>query len=393
VARACAAAGGRALLVGGGVRDALMGRQVKDWDLEVHGLQPDVVEAALRPLGRVDTVGKAFSVFKLHKHGRELDVSIPRRDSKIGPGHKGIAAHGDPTLTPTEAARRRDLTVNAIMADVLTGEIVDPWNGRRDLADGVLRPVDRDTFLEDPLRALRAVQFLARLSFRPSDELAELCAAAALDELPPERILGEWAKLLLQGRTPGPALAFARRTTVLARVFPEHPHPPSLDDAFDRAVAHRDLLEPEARRLALMVGVWLARLPSDAAEATLDRLRLFRWAGAPCREPALAVARHVDDPTDTDAALRWLSTRAEVELVLRARSALDDVDPGERLARASALGVLVAPPPRLLQGRDLASLGIKPGPAMGALLDRVYALQLDGEVTTPEEARAAALAS
>lgn len=392
IAERCHQQGGTAWLVGGSVRDHLMGLPIKDWDLEVHGIGVDELEALLRHHGRVDAVGRAFSVFKLHKHGVEYDISIPRRDSKAGPGHRGIEATGDPTLSPKEAARRRDLTVNAIMLDVRTGEICDPWHGQRDIEARVLRPVDHDTFLEDPLRALRAVQFMARLDFRASPELSALCIAAALDELPEERVLLEWAKLLVKGRAIAQAMRFARDTRILSRVFPEHPHAPERDDALDRAVPHRDLLHEEGPKLALMGAVWLARLPAGVAGATADRLKLFRWFGHNTRDILLAAAAHVDDPIATDADLRWLSTRAHVETTLYARDALDGLDDlSGRLARAAALGVLHEAPRPLLQGRDLKGM-LAPGPAMGRVLKAVYALQMDGAVTTDEEARAEARA-
>jgi tRNA nucleotidyltransferase (CCA-adding enzyme) len=388
VVAACAAAGGRALLVGGCVRDHLLDLPVKDWDLEVFGLDTDTLERVLRSVGRVDTVGRAFSVFKLHTGSSEVDVSIPRRDSKAGPGHRGILALGDPTMTAEEAVRRRDLTINAILLDLTTGEIVDPANGRADLANGLLRPVDDATFLEDPLRALRAVQFAARFRFRATSDLEALCAVAALDELPPERLLGEWVKLLAKGRQPSLGLDLARRTGILGRLFPAHPHPTTVDAALDRAAALRDRFGEPPRQLAFLVAVWLARLPTPDATDVLDRLRLFRWAGGACREPALAALAQLDAPHTTDADLRWLSTRAEVELTLSAREAIDGVDLGDARQRAAALGVLHGPPPRLLLGRHLAALGVPGGPSMGRVLDAVYAAQLDGAVTTEAEALA-----
>lgn len=390
VADGAAAVGGRTFLVGGSVRDHHMGKPIKDWDLEVHGVEADVLERQLRKLGRVDTVGKSFAVFKLHLRGLELDVSIPRRDSKAGPGHKGIVAEGDPHLGVVEATRRRDLTVNALLMDVITGEVLDPWHGLDDLRDRVLRPVDRETFLEDPLRAVRAVQFAARLEFTPSESLKEQCREAALDELPPERVLGEWAKLLLRGGRPSLGMALARDTNILARLFPQHPCPVVQDAALDRATASRPHMGPEGRALALMVAVWLAGLPGPDAVATLDRLKLFRWVGFPTREVALAAASQVDAPIATDADLRWLSTRAEVELTLFARAALRDEDLTPVMARAAALGVLWEKPQAWVAGRDLEALGMRPGREMGALLQALYAAQLDGALTSPEEAQALA---
>jgi tRNA nucleotidyltransferase (CCA-adding enzyme) len=150
--------GGRALLVGGCVRDALRGEASKDLDIEVHRLPADRLLPLLRRFGRVDEVGRSFGVFKLRVAGVDLDVALPRRDRRAGPGHKGIAAESDPEIGEVEAARRRDLTVNAIAWDPLTGDFVDPFGGRSDLAARRLRAVDATTFGEDPLRALRVAQ-------------------------------------------------------------------------------------------------------------------------------------------------------------------------------------------------------------------------------------------
>src|SRR5262249_1349303 len=151
--------GGRALLVGGCVRDRLMGREPKDWDLEIYGVEPARVRELLARFGQVNAVGEAFKVYKL---GPELDVSLPRRERKAGVGHRGFVIEGDPSMTAAEAARRRDFTINAILEDPLTGEILDPFNGEQDLHHGILRAVAADTFVEDSLRVLRAAQFAAR---------------------------------------------------------------------------------------------------------------------------------------------------------------------------------------------------------------------------------------
>jgi len=385
IADAVHAAGGRVLLVGGSVRDHLLGRPVKDWDLEAHGLALDDLEQALRRVGPVSTVGRAFSVLKVHDPDTEVDISLPRRDSKVGPGHRGIRAEGDPHLGIEEAARRRDLTVNALMLDVRTGELLDPWGGLADLRAGLLRAVDADTFLEDPLRALRAVQFAARLDFDVDPELVALCRTARLDELAHERILGEWAKLLLRGIRPSRGLALARSAELLQRLFPEHPHPPEVDVALDRTVPHRRALDPSGRRLALMVAVWLHPLTPADAEATLDRLHLHRHDGFRTRDVALAAhaAQHRDTRTDAD--LRHLAAVCEAEVAVRARAAWADTDPSDVVARLTALGLQTDRPAPVLLGRHLKRLG-RPGPWMGEVLDAVYTAQLDGRVTTRDEA-------
>src|SRR5438105_11128651 len=136
-------AGGRALLVGGCVRDALMGAQPKDWDVEVYGVEPARLRALLERFGRVDAVGEAFTVYKV---GNDLDVSLPRRERKTGRGHRAFVIEGDPTMTIGEAARRRDFTINAILEDPLTEELIDPYGGRDDLQNKILRAVSAETF-------------------------------------------------------------------------------------------------------------------------------------------------------------------------------------------------------------------------------------------------------
>ena len=177
-------AGGRALLVGGCVRDLLMGVAPKDWDLEVYGLQPAKLRAVLDGFGSVNVVGEAFSVYKLDG---EIDVSIPRRDRKAGKGHRGFVIEGDPQMDPAEAARRRDFSINAIMQDPLTGEVIDPHHGRADLENKILRAVSAETFAEDSLRVLRAAQFAARFEFEVDPTTASLCRSIDLsDPLPKE---------------------------------------------------------------------------------------------------------------------------------------------------------------------------------------------------------------
>src|SRR5207253_5933444 len=165
-------AGGRALLVGGCVRDALMGRQPKDWDLEVYGVEPARLREILDRFGTVNVVGEAFTVYKLGPH---LDVSLPRRERKTGRGHRAFFIEGDPSMSIEEATSRRDFTINAILQDPLTFEIIDPFHGREDLKRKLLRAVSPKTFGEDSLRVLRAAQFAARFECGIEADTVELC--------------------------------------------------------------------------------------------------------------------------------------------------------------------------------------------------------------------------
>jgi tRNA nucleotidyltransferase (CCA-adding enzyme) len=218
VADAVARAGGRAVLVGGCVRDRLLGIESKDLDVEVFGLRYAELERLLSELGEVIQVGKTFGVFRVK--GLDADFSLPRRDSKVGPGHTGFDVAYDPDMSFAEASRRRDLTMNSIGLDPLTLEYLDPYGGRRDLREKRLRATDPRHFPEDPLRGLRVAAFAARFEMAPDEELLKLCEELDLSELSAERILGELEKLLLKSERPSIGFELLRRTKLL-RFFPE----------------------------------------------------------------------------------------------------------------------------------------------------------------------------
>jgi len=368
---------------------------VADWDVEVFGLPQQDLLRALRKGGAVSEVGRSFGVYKWRPRsapGLSIDVSIPRRDSKAGPGHRGIAVVGDPDMPIEEAARRRDLTINAMMWDVSAGVLVDPYEGRRDLEAGVLRAVDEHTFLEDPLRALRVVQFAARFEMNAAPSLVDLCRQADLHELPAERIQGEWGKLLLKGRRPSIGFQFARDAAILARVFPEVA---ALDtdrvvDALAAGPRAATAASSEGRAWTLMLAGWLHPAEPNAVGATLDHLWVHTFAGYAVRDQLEGVLRTQRDPIATDADLRRLSTRAEVWLALLLRGAVEDADPSAAIARATELGVLTERPAPLLLGRHLQKLGIADGPHMGRILAAVYDRQLAGTITDLDGALAAA---
>src|ERR1041384_7060547 len=204
VLRLCLAvseAGGRAMLVGGTVRDRLLGKESKDFDVEVYGLEPGRLREVLERIARVNAVGEHFSVYKLvffssrtegaQQERFEIDVSLPRRESKSGSGHRGFVIEGDPSMTFEEAARRRDFTINAILYDPLADQFVDPYEGIRDLREKRLRAVAAETVVEDSLRVLRAVQFAARFEMTIDAATVALCRTIDLTDLPHERIWGE----------------------------------------------------------------------------------------------------------------------------------------------------------------------------------------------------------
>ena len=186
VARKVRDRGGRALAVGGFVRDRLLDEVSKDLDLEVFGIPEAELLPLLASIGRVDAVGQAFAVYKLGA----IDVALPRRESKTGRGHTAFAVTGDPFMSAAEAARRRDFTINAISWDPLSDEYVDPVGGRADLEQRVLRVVDPERFADDSLRVLRALQLAARFELEATAETIALCRSLPLDDLPPERVWG-----------------------------------------------------------------------------------------------------------------------------------------------------------------------------------------------------------
>ncbi|HEY8228153.1 MAG TPA: HD domain-containing protein [Pyrinomonadaceae bacterium] len=446
LARAVRAAGGRALLVGGCVRDLLMGMEPKDWDLEVYELPPATIRQILDAFGSVNVVGEAFTVYKV---GADLDVSLPRRERKSGRGHRAFIVDGDPWMSVEDAARRRDFTINAILSDPLTGELIDPFRGEQDLKKGVLRAVSADTFPEDSLRVLRAAQFAARFNFAIEDDTVTLCRQIDLNDLPAERIWGEIEKLLLQAAKPSLGFEWLQKLGALEPLFPElvaligvpqdpewHPE----GDVFvhtlltiDRA---RELIDELSypRQVAVMLaavshdfgkrsttefleGRWRSRGHEEAGvaptEAFLDRLNLHTLEGYDVREQVIALVREHLKPGEFykkreevgDGAFRRLARKCELDLlyrVARADSLGRNADwvPRENwydaaaqdwfIARARELEVAEAPPNPILLGRHLLGLGMKPGPQMGEVTRAIYEMQLDGRVTNLDEAIAEA---
>jgi tRNA nucleotidyltransferase (CCA-adding enzyme) len=438
--------GGRALLVGGCVRDELMGKQPKDWDVEIYGIESARLRELLDAFGPVNVVGEAFTVYKL---GADLDISLPRRERKTGRGHRAFFIEGDPEMTVAEATARRDFTINAILKDPLTGEIIDPFSGRNDLQGWIIRAVSPDTFSEDSLRVLRAAQFAARFEFRVEPETVSLCRAIDLSDLPSERVWSEMEKLLLRAQRPSIGLGWLNALRVIDQLFPEIkalievPQDPEWHPEGDVFV-HTRLVVDRARELigdlsyARQVTVMLAALAHDFGKPAttefvdgrlrsrgheeagvdptvsfLDKLNIRTLEGYDVRAQVVALVRDHLKPGEYfkkraevgDGAFRRLARKCELDLLYRVAKADSlgrnaDWVPREQwygseaqewfINRARELEVESKAPSPLLLGRHLLELGLEPGPRIGEITRAVYEMQLDGRVQSLDEARAAA---
>ena len=208
--------GGRAYLVGGCVRDRLMGLETGDLDVEVHGLEPETLKRILEEVGEPLSFGSSFGIYSLKD--LDLDIAMPRKEHAVGRGHRDFEVEVDPRIGLTEAARRRDFTINALMEDILTGEIIDPFEGIKDIKAGIIRHIDDERFGEDPLRVLRAARFASRFGFRIACETVEICRKMPLGELSRERVEAEMAKALLLLHASS-AFILRKKTTILTSYF------------------------------------------------------------------------------------------------------------------------------------------------------------------------------
>lgn len=432
--------GGRPYIVGGAVRDVLTGHVPKDLDVEVFGLAPPEVEAALAEF-KVDPVGQSFGVLKVTVEGQTFDVALPRRDSKTAPGHRGFAISTDPWMSFAQAAARRDFTINAIGWDVVGGSFVDPHGGREDLRAGVLRHVSPG-FAEDPLRVLRGCQFAARFELRWHPETLTLCRQLVpeLSTLPVERIWAEWQKLLLQSRRPSIGFDALLDTGAIelwpalhALVgVPQDPawHPEGQGDPRGSLWVHNGMVVDQAvrvladdgvtdaeERLIVLLGALCHDLGKPATTAHADgrwralgheeagvepTRRFLDSIGCPRRiaEAVVPLVRHHLAPFQLapvqagSAAIRRLATQVSLNRLARVARAdflgrtTDDAlatrDSREvaavswLLARADELNVSAAAPRPLLQGRHLLEMGCTPGPELGVRLRQAFEAQLDG---------------
>ena len=422
------AAGGRALMVGGAVRDMLLGvREVKDVDIEVFGVRPELLKGIIGEKYPFDACGLSFGVLKIQH--LDIDVSLPRRESKRGEGHRGFLIDSDPCLSVKEAASRRDFTVNAMYYDPLAEAFEDPYGGVGDLERRILRHVS-PKFAEDPLRVLRGMQFVARFGLEPAPETVEVCRGMTIEGLPSERLFEEWAKLLTKGVEIGRGLEFLRatgwvgyfpelRALIGCRQDPEwHPegdvweHTKLCLDAFARrrlgdrnedlivglAVTCHDFGKPATTRFDPKKG----RIRSlghdvEGRGPTLSFLRRLTNEERILKDVPPLVKNHMRPyamwkSQAGDSAIRRLARDVvRIDRLIRVARADEEGHPGGRTvsssdsedlvwlaAQAERLRIADAAPKPILMGRHLIELGYKPSSRFKAWLDACFEAQLDG---------------
>ena len=415
--------GGRCLLAGGGVIDTIRGRAVTDWDIEVYGLPYAALTDSLCGDGyRCDLVGKSFGIVKTRAGEHDVDFSIPRRENRVGAGHRGFAVDLEPGLDVRDASRRRDLTINAMYIDLHTGELIDCWGGRDDLEQGLLRAVDPATFVEDPLRVLRIMQLLPRKGRTVDPGTVGLCRSMAgeFGDLARERVHGEWRKLLMLAERPSPGLEFLRECGWIAH-FPElasmigcpqkpkwHPEGDVWTHtmlAVDAGAAVRDRIPPDWRE-AFMFGILLhdtgkpattdAGLSSKGHATEGEKLaRTFMRRMTTDRKLITNVAAIVREHMNPwqlhksgakESAWRRLHNRVRLDIlgwVTRSddggRTGRPDGTPHSPSDMAFAYAETFGAEPirPVLLGRHLIAAGYRPGPEFTAMLDRAYQYQME----------------
>jgi tRNA nucleotidyltransferase (CCA-adding enzyme) len=437
--------GGKPFLAGGSVRDHLMGLEAKDFDIECYALSPDKLKNALESGAKkfntkLNCVGESFQVYKL---GSNVDISLPRRDTNMGVGHKNFLVVGDPFMSTFDACKRRDLTLNSMLWDPLTGEIIDHFDGGTHITLRLLEMVDENTFVEDSLRALRTIQFASRFGFDVGLATRETISKMDLRDLPRERIWMEFEKWLMLSPKPSVGLHLMKDLGILEKLFPE------LDNIWN--VPQDERYHPEGSvgihtALALdvakanignltypeQVTVMLATLCHDLgkvettelhedgritahghAEAgvslarnLLDRLALHSIDGYDVRGQVLALVEQHMKPFEfhrnppKDSAFRRLATKVDLNLLhkvchsdafSRNQNSLGVVFGTEGqdwfLEKITNLAIPPTGPEKVLLGRHLIEMGMKPGKKMGEILNTVFEMQLDGKVTDLETAK------
>ena len=418
IAESAAAEGGTVYYVGGFVRDRLRGVENKDVDIEVHGISPAQLEAILDTLGERVALGESFGIYNIK--GYSLDIAMPRKEENRGRGHRDFDVCVDPFLGTFKAAQRRDFTINALMENVLTGEIVDHFGGLRDLKAGLLRHVNDKSFAEDPLRVLRAAQFAARFGFTAADETVALCARMDLSSLAKERVMGELEKALLKAEKPSVFFETLRSMGQLSIWFPELektigvPQSPKFHaegDVWTHSMRVTDAAAALREKAESPLGFMLAALVHDLGKAVCTQIKDgqvhnygHETAGLPLinaflyrltEERALITytlnlcENHMKphmltaDRASVRATNRMFDCSVDPEALIlltiadrRGSLPLREADSDFLLERLALYREMMSRPH--VMGRDLVEAGLSPSPRFSSYLDFAHKLRLAG---------------
>jgi tRNA nucleotidyltransferase (CCA-adding enzyme) len=394
---------GSAYLCGGWVRDHILGVENKDYDIEVHGVPVEVLKNFIGSYYDSDIVGESFKVWKVYmldddKNRITVDVSIPRLDKKVAEGHKGFEVVGDPFLPVEEACRRRDFTMNSMLYHILDNEIIDPYGGQEDIKNKIIKAVDPETFVEDSLRVLRAMQFAARFNFSIDADTVKLCQGIDLSDLPAERLWVEIEKWLLS-KHPGKGLNYFYQLNIASQLCPKS----SWGDANAQCVADAlDILAASegsyftslTKAEKIVVSLYLLSdlfWSSVELGKFLERLKLFTIDGQDVRKMVLALSSLYNVPV-TDSDIRRFSLLVPIYLFCVAQM-VSSLSLGrssywarELFGKAETLNCAYAPLKPLLMGKHVLELGVPQGKFVGEICKAVFELQLDGKISTVEEA-------
>lgn len=417
-------AGGRSFLVGGAVRDMILEVPIKDIDIEIHGLSFDKIETILGLYGVVNYIGKSFGVLRLERIS--IDWSLPRLDASGRKPHVII----DPHLSIENAFIRRDLTINAMGIDLVSGDFIDPFNGLTDLKNCILRSPDPSFFIEDPLRFFRVMQFVGRLNMWPNEELNKLCRTMKLTNISQERIHNELYKLLIKSVRPSLGFRWVKELGRLHELFPElgclvglkqdaHWHPEG--DVFEHTMqtldaAARFIITNEYEKMIILLAALCHDLGKAKTTFVLEgKIRSLQHEkeGLPFtisllkritkiksfKEPIKKLVRYHLMPgqlilqNSSAAAFKKLAFKLAPEVTMFMLALVAYADKYGRNAQASIpldgkieeinlfierckeLNILHGIEKPILTGADLLTF-IKPGPQIGKLLERAYLYQI-----------------